>query len=70
MNIRLIIFSGIVTAIVGMVLGVAITEIAGQGYYIKSPSRYGTIGASIGLVVGASQEAVRQLKARAEAEQD
>ncbi|MFP4007477.1 MAG: hypothetical protein ACLFV6_05630 [Spirulinaceae cyanobacterium] len=70
MNFRLIVFSGVVTAIVGLVMGVAIAQMTHRSYNPKSPARYAVLGSSMGLGIGAAQEALRQLKARAEAEQD
>ena len=73
MNFKLIIFSGLVTASVGVVLGLATAEISrGELRQIKLSNtqfkqdlvykHYGLIGASIGLIVGISQECVRELK--------
>lgn len=73
MNIKLIVFSGFVTASIGIVLGLATAEMSrGELKPIKLTSsqlkqnslyrHYGLIGASIGFIVGASQECVRELK--------
>ena len=73
MNFKLIIFSGVVTAMVGVVLGLATAEMSrGELQPIKLTNNqfkqdlvykhYGLIGASIGLIVGISQECVRELK--------
>lgn len=73
MNIKLIVFCGLVTASLGTVLGLATAEMSrGELKPIKvvnsevqqsSPYKhYSLIGASIGLIVGASQECVRELK--------
>lgn len=51
-------------------LGIAIAEMTHPSYNLKSPARYAVLGSSMGLGIGAVQESLRQLKARAEAEQD
>lgn len=51
-------------------MGVAIAQMTHRSYNPKSPARYAVLGSSMGLGIGAAQEALRQLKARAEAEQD
>lgn len=79
MNIKLIIFSGLVTASLGTVIGLATAEMCrGELKPIKlvssqvrqdSPYKhYGLIGASIGFVVGIGQECVRELKQSKERE--
>ena len=73
MNIKLIIFSGLVTSLLGIVLGLATAEISrGELKPIKltnsrlkqdSPYKhYGLIGAGIGFIMGVSQECVRESK--------
>lgn len=73
MNIKLIVFSGCVTASIGIILGLATAEMSrGELKPIKLTSsqleqnspykNYGLIGASIGFIVGVSQECVRELK--------
>ncbi|MDJ0691352.1 MAG: hypothetical protein QNJ41_22950 [Xenococcaceae cyanobacterium MO_188.B32] len=73
MNIKLIVFSGFVTASLGIVLGLATAEMSrGELKPIQltnsqltqnSPYKhYGLIGATIGFIVGMSQECVRELK--------
>ncbi len=72
MNIRLIIFSGVMTGLIGAVIGLAAAQIGQRGfnqpkfegqYYQDLHNRYTLIGASLGLVVGVAQECVRELKA-------
>jgi hypothetical protein len=73
MNIRLIIFSGVITALIGAVLGLAAARIGqrdfnqlkyqGQ-YYQDLHNKYALIGASLGLAIGIGQECVRELKAQ------
>lgn len=73
MNIRLIVFSAIVTAVIGAGLGLATAEIAGPKFvsraYQNASSKYALIGSGIGLIVGGSQEAVRQLKKQRDQEE-
>ncbi|MBR8839942.1 MAG: hypothetical protein DSM106950_39585 [Stigonema ocellatum SAG 48.90 = DSM 106950] len=70
MNIRLIIFSGIMTAFVGAVIGLAATKIGQRNfdqlvfegeYYQDLQQKYALIGAGIGFTVGVGQECVREL---------
>jgi hypothetical protein len=72
MNIRLIIFSGIITAGIGAFLGFAAAEIEkgsfGQPKYQSQVYKdlrntyYPIIGAGLGLTIGMGQECIRQLK--------
>jgi hypothetical protein len=72
MNIKLIIFSGIVTALIGSVVGLAVAHIGqkefnqfkyeSQVYEDLYQKYYGFIGAGLGFVIGVSQECVRELK--------
>ncbi|WP_414582581.1 hypothetical protein [Scytonema sp. PCC 10023] len=72
MNIRLIIFSGIMTALIGAVIGLAATkmgqrnfnqlEYEGQ-YYQNLHKKYALIGACLGFTLGVGQECIRELKA-------
>ncbi len=72
MNIKLIIFSGVMTALVGAVIGLAAAQIGQRGfnqlkfqgqYYQDLHNKYTLIGGSLGLAVGVAQECVRELKA-------
>jgi hypothetical protein len=66
MNMRLIVFAAIVTAVIGAGLGVATARLTNNRFV--SPSyqhldvKFAIIGAGLGLVVGSSQESIRQLK--------
>ena len=81
MNIKLIVFSGFVTASIGIVLGLATAEmsrrevksirLASRQLQPDSPYKhYSLIGASIGFIVGISQECVRELKYAKEREME
>lgn len=77
MKIRLILFSGIMTAIVGAVIGLAATKIGqhnfnqlkyeGQ-YYQDLQKKYVLIGASLGFALGVGQECIRELKTERDTE--
>lgn len=66
MNIKLGCFCAIVTAAVGTAIGIGAAEIATPNFvsraYQNPHLKYAIIGAVAGLVVGGSQEAVRQTK--------
>ena len=71
MNMRLVLFSGIVSSLAGMVIGVAATKIGQRDFnsmqypsesYVIMYSRFIWYGAAIGASVGMAQECVRQLK--------
>ncbi|MDJ0577615.1 MAG: hypothetical protein QNJ65_20955 [Xenococcaceae cyanobacterium MO_234.B1] len=61
MNFRTVIFSGIMTALIGAMLGLAVNHIS------ERPSRRPMsliVGASLGFVIGAAYQAVEQGKSR------
>lgn len=66
MNGRRILFSAIVTAVLGAVLGVVLVEIRPSHYADRavhsSHLREAIVGAVVGLLAGAAQESVRELK--------
>jgi len=66
MNTRRIIFSGVVTSAVGIGLGLVMLSLAPSPYssdlYRNLKQDYLIIGGVIGLLFGAGQETVRQLK--------
>ncbi|ARV61516.1 hypothetical protein BZZ01_25365 [Nostocales cyanobacterium HT-58-2] len=75
MNIRLIIFSGIITAFIGAVIGLAAAQIGQRSfdqlkyespYYKDLHKKYSLIGASLGFIIGVGQECVREMKAQRE----
>ena len=59
MNVRVIIFSGIMTALIGAMLGLAVAKIGQRELRTK-----GIVigGATLGFVVGAIHESIRQQK--------
>lgn len=77
MNARLILFSGIVMAVLGSVFGLSLSKLH-QGRYqccnyvlrsedrgyseLKAPGKYAMAGAAMGFAVGSVLETVRQLK--------
>jgi hypothetical protein len=73
MNNNRIIFSGIVTAVVGVGLGLVMVQLFPTPYrgemYQNLDHKYGLIGGVAGLLFGASQEAVRQLKRQCDQEE-
>lgn len=71
MKIGVILFSGLMTASIGLVLGVAVNEIGAQNlnqYRYKSSfyqqlEKYSLlIGAGLGFAIGAAQESLGQIK--------
>jgi len=73
LNIRRISFATVVTAAVGLIIGLALAEISDQRY-TSSPYRYLPVklalaGAALGAAVGAGQEMVRELKQHQEEDQ-
>ncbi|MEO0489894.1 MAG: hypothetical protein AAF215_31130 [Cyanobacteria bacterium P01_A01_bin.123] len=60
MNLRTIVFSGLMTCLLGMVLGIGLAEISRAETPSNVHSSYGLAGAIVGLAVGAAQEALRQ----------
>ncbi|ELR96775.1 hypothetical protein [Gloeocapsa sp. PCC 73106] len=57
MNIRVVIFSGIMTALVGAMIGAAVGHIGNRRE--RTPGIIGG-GVVLGFVIGSAQEAVRQ----------
>lgn len=77
MNIRLIVFSGVMTALIGVVIGLAAAKIGQRDfnqlkyssqYYKDLQNKYALIGAGVGFAVGIGQACVRELKAHREDE--
>jgi flagellar motor component MotA len=73
MNVRLILFSGIVTAIIGTGIGFTAANVFPSPYtsklYQDLDQKYALIGAVAGLALGASQEALRQMKKQLDEEE-
>ncbi|EAZ94203.1 hypothetical protein [Crocosphaera chwakensis] len=59
MNIRKVIFAGIITALIGAMFGLAVTKISGREER-KKILLFG--GAAVGFAIGAFQESVQQQK--------
>ncbi|MGK7917271.1 MAG: hypothetical protein AB4038_17285 [Prochloraceae cyanobacterium] len=59
MNVRVIIFSGIMTALIGAMIGLAVAKISQRELRTKGMVIGGAI---LGFAVGAMQESVRQQK--------
>ena len=71
MNYRMIIFSGIMAALMGAMIGVAVSRMSEHAAIVRrelSGRRFAIVGASLGFVIGAGYEAVRQEKVRREDE--
>ncbi len=73
MNRKLIGFSGLFTALIGAAVGLAAAELAENQYaspiYQNMHRKYAIGGAVLGLLVGAGQESVRQLKEQRDREE-
>ncbi|MBR8838452.1 MAG: hypothetical protein DSM106950_31755 [Stigonema ocellatum SAG 48.90 = DSM 106950] len=74
MNTRQIIFSSLVTAVIGTGLGFVMASLAPTQYkgvfYQDLDRKYAIICTVGGLVLGASQEAIRQLKQQSDQEEE
>ncbi|AFZ45004.1 hypothetical protein PCC7418_2874 [Halothece sp. PCC 7418] len=74
MNYKRIIFSGLVTALVGMgmgwVVGRAIPSPYTSEVYRDLGRKYAIVGGSFGLLMGLSQESLRQLKQQRDREEN
>jgi hypothetical protein len=74
MNYKRIIFSGLVTALVGTgigwVIGRAIPSPYTSEVYRHLDRKYAMVGASVGAIFGCSQEALRQLRQQREREEN
>ena len=78
MNLRMIVFSGVVTALIGSMIGLAAARIGQRDFnqlrfeskvYQDLQGKYALIGAGLGLAVGIGQEGVRVLKAQRKEEE-
>lgn len=74
MNPKLIAFSGIVTAFLGAGIGFVVAYLLPCPYtsqlYQDLEKKYAIIGAVAGLLIGSSQEMIRELKQERDAEED
>lgn len=74
MNAKLIAFSGIVTAFLGAGIGFIIAILLPSPYtspmYKDLAQKYAMIGGVAGLLIGSSQEMVRELKQERDLEED
>ncbi|MGD1806437.1 hypothetical protein ACP6PL_13505 [Dapis sp. BLCC M126] len=74
LNLKQVIFSGVMMALMGLVIGLAAAEMSknryqccnltkiDQGYSsAKAPRTYATVGAILGFAIGSIQETVRSL---------
>jgi hypothetical protein len=72
MNYKLLFFSGMVTMAIGLGLGIIFTVLFAtpytSGLYREQRNSFIAIGAIGGLLVGVSQEAIRQLKRKQDQE--
>lgn len=70
MNRRLIFFAGLMTSVIGAVIGLAVAEMAAPNFesqFYRDPHRrYAIAGAVAGALIGMGQESVRQLKQQQE----
>jgi hypothetical protein len=78
MNIKLILFSGVFTALIGTVIGLGVAKIGQRDFsQLKFESQsyqnlyrsYALIGAGVGFAVGIGQECVRELKAQQDSQE-
>ncbi|NEQ30395.1 MAG: hypothetical protein F6K04_05260 [Leptolyngbya sp. SIO4C5] len=60
MNARCIVFSSLITCLVGAMLGLGLAEINRDRYPSQMHGQYAIAGAMGGLLIGAAQEALRQ----------
>ena len=63
MNMRSVLFCGLVTCILGSMLGLAVAEINKGDRNPRSHLHYSIVGAAMGMIMGSAQEVIRQ-KAR------
>lgn len=73
MNYKKVIFAGLVTTGIGIVFGIILAALLPTPYqgglYQSQRSRFAIIGGVGGLLIGMSQEAIRQLKEKQDREE-
>ncbi len=78
MNIRLIFFSGIMTALIGSVIGLGASQLGQRNFnhlkyegksYQNLYRNYALIGAGLGFAVGLGQACIRELKVQRDREE-
>ncbi|OKH49704.1 hypothetical protein NIES2101_20750 [Calothrix sp. HK-06] len=74
MNIKLIAFSGIITAFLGAGIGIVAAKLLPSPYtssmYRNLDEKYALVGAVVGLLIGSSQEMIRELKQERDEEEE
>ena len=74
MNNKLIFLSAIITAIIGTVIGISAAEMSNNRYqsklYQDIHAKFALVGGVAGLIIGAGQESVRQLKQQRDLEEN
>jgi zinc transporter ZupT len=72
MNYKMLFFAGVVTMVIGMGLGMVLAVLLPTPYqgglYREQKRSFIVVGAAGGLLVGMSQEAIRQLKQKQDRE--
>ena len=63
---KLIVFCSLVTALAGAIIGLAVAEVSQNNYesslYANLHIKLALVGAGVGALAGAGQEAIRELK--------
>lgn len=73
MNLKLIIFSSLITAIIGATIGFAVGELFKPKFssqiYQDVDRKYALVGGLSGLLIGGCQEVIRQMKKQRDEEE-
>jgi hypothetical protein len=73
MNGKLILFSAIIMAVIGAIIGMGWAEMRSYAYYYRSSSslrrNYVIVGTGIGFLIGTGLESVRELKKQQDREE-
>ncbi|XWK89962.1 MAG: hypothetical protein U7127_07785 [Phormidium sp.] len=74
MNFKLIVFSSLITALIGATIGFAACEVFGPKFsskiYRDIHRKYALVGGVGGLIIGGCQESIRQLKKQRDEEEE